>query len=248
MRWGRLVTVAGVLLVSIYASNATRLRAMAASRAPTISFSGHHWLVKSSATAVGPGPNLFTAANTAVDAAGNLHLRIDTSATGQWRSAEVINTKSLGYGTYRWTVVSEASRLDPNVVLGLFTWSDLPAFNHREIDIEWARWGNAADPANAQFVVQPFGTNGNLRRFTAPTGGPTVFEFNWAIDKVTYRVRQGAAVVNSWKYTGSDIPVPGGERTHMNLWLVDGKRPADGKPVDIVLSDFDFCTPSGVCG
>lgn len=247
MRWGRLVVVVGVLLVSIYASNATRLRAMATVRTPTLSFSGHRWTVKSSSAPMGPGPNLFSGANTSVDASGNLHLHIDKAATDQWRSAELVNTRSLGYGTYRWTVVSDPTALDPNVVLGLFTWSDLAAFNHREIDIEWARWGNAADPTNAQFVVQPFGTNGNLHRFVAPAGGPTVFEFTWSIDRVSYRLRRGTTVIDSWNYSGADIPMPGGERAHMNLWLLDGKGPTDAKPAEIVLSDFDFCTPAGMC-
>ncbi|MDQ4089270.1 MAG: hypothetical protein M3163_03045 [Actinomycetota bacterium] len=47
-------------------------------------------------------------------------------------------------------------RLDPNVVLGLFSWSDDPAYNYREIDIEVARWGDVAGDTNAQYVVQPW--------------------------------------------------------------------------------------------
>jgi hypothetical protein len=57
-------------------------------------------------------------------------------------------------------------KLDPNVVLGLFTWSDKAPSAHREIDIEFARWANAADPTNAQYVVQAYGGAGHLARFT----------------------------------------------------------------------------------
>lgn len=242
------MVVAGVLLVSVYASNASRFRAISAPRAADISFGGHHWAVKSSSSLVGPGPNLFARSNTSVDASGNLHLRIDASPTGTWRSAELVNTRSLGYGTYRFAVAADAAVLDANAVLGLFTWSDEPAFNHREIDIELARWGNATDPTTAQFVVQPFTKNGNVHRFIAPTVGPTVFEFVWAIDKITYRVRRGTTVVTSWNYTGGDIPTPGGEHAHLNLWLVDGQAPLDGQPIEVVLTDFDFCTPADVCG
>jgi hypothetical protein len=53
----------------------------------------------------------------------------------------------------RWRRVD---KLDPNMVLGLFTYDSDPAFNNREIDIEASRLGNAADPTNAQFVVQPY--------------------------------------------------------------------------------------------
>ena len=45
----------------------------------------------------------------------------------------------------------------PALVLGLFTWedhSDVPS--NRELDFEFARWGRASDPTNAQFVVQPY--------------------------------------------------------------------------------------------
>lgn len=51
------------------------------------------------------------------------------------QAAEVILSESLGYGTYSFTVSSPIGDLDPNVVLGLFTWSDDPAYHHREIDV-----------------------------------------------------------------------------------------------------------------
>ena len=133
----------------------------------TLSFGGHSWTVKSSAGKTGPGPNYFSAANATVDSSGNLHMRI-TKSKGKWSSSEIINTASLGYGTYRWTVVNDLATLDRNVVLGLFTWNDLPDYATRELDIEIARWGSATDSAN-------------------------------------------------------------------------------GLPVEIVLSNFDYCTPAGVC-
>jgi hypothetical protein len=57
--------------------------------------------VKSSAGAVGPGPNVFSdsASNVWVDGSGRLHLKL-TYSKGRWRCAEVINTQSLGRGRY----------------------------------------------------------------------------------------------------------------------------------------------------
>ena len=105
-----------------------------------ITFSGYTWDVKSSAGKVGPGPNSFSnsASNVWVDASGRLHLRI-TLSKGHWYCAEVVNRQSLGRGTYAWTLDSPVDALDPNVTLGLFTWNDDPAYNHRELDVELAR-------------------------------------------------------------------------------------------------------------
>src|SRR5262249_29722144 len=127
-----------------------------------LSFSGYDWLVKQSAdTRLGPGPNYFSDSPLSVwvDSAGRLHLRPERRS-GRWYAAEVISVASFGYGTYRWYLDSPVDSFDPNVVLGLFTWSDDPAYNHRELDIEFARWGNASY-ANGQYTVQPYSVVGN---------------------------------------------------------------------------------------
>lgn len=101
----------------------------------SIQFSGYAWRVKRHTTPVGPGPNLFSDSecNVWVDARGRLHLKI-THGGSRWECAEVICTRSLGYGTYRFYLDSEVHDLDPKVVLGLFTWSDTRDFGYREID------------------------------------------------------------------------------------------------------------------
>jgi hypothetical protein len=108
-----------------------------------IAFSGYDWLVKASENkAVGPGPNFFSGQNVWVRD-GELHLQI-SERDGRWYSAEIVSAASFGFGTYRFTLRSDVVDLDPNVVLGLFTWSDDAAFSHREIDIEISRWGDRA--------------------------------------------------------------------------------------------------------
>ena len=208
----------------------------------TVTFAGASWAVKASAGLIGPGPNLFSDSpeNVWVDDAGQLHMRI-TARDGQWRSAEVILDRSLGYGTYRWTVASPVGRLDPNVVLGLFTWSDDADYNHREIDIEVARWGDAAGASNAQYVVQPWDRAGNLRRFVQPDAAPTTHEFTWTSKSVSFRsATPSGETISAWTYKGRDVPRAGNERTRMNLWLNGGAPPADGAEVEVVLSGFTF--------
>src|SRR5436305_1591178 len=104
--------------------------------AEVVSFSGYQWRVKSSTGRVGPGPNYFCdrPENVRVDPEGRLHLAI-TSRDGNWQCAEVISTRSFGYGRYRFYLDSSPD-LDPNAVLGMFTWNDEPAYHHREVDIE----------------------------------------------------------------------------------------------------------------
>ena len=205
------------------------------------SFAGYSWSLKGSTEPVGPGPNVFSdwGDNVWVDSAGQLHLRT-TYRDGQWHSAEVILNQSLGYGKYTFNVASPLGNLDPNVVVGLFTWNDDAAHNHREIDVEFARWGNATDPTNAQHVVQPYDHAGNLRRFVQPLSGPSVHCFTWAPKSVTFTATSAAGEIANWRYTTRDVPRHGGERVHINLWLNGGTPPLNGAETEVAVSGFTF--------
>jgi hypothetical protein len=207
----------------------------------TVGFSGYEWAVKEPTTTFGPGPNYWSPDNVRVDAAGRLHLRI-TQVQGVWYCAEVTLDRELGYGTYRFSVDSSLGDLDPNVTLGLFTWSDDPAENNREMDIEIARWGDAADPTNAQYVVQPAGPPGHLTRFTQPSSPPrSIQSFTWLPDQVDFAsTREDGLPIAATDYTGDDVPTPGSERVHINLWLYAGLAPTDGDSVEVTLSNFTF--------
>ncbi|MGH6635400.1 MAG: hypothetical protein ACRED0_04455 [Gammaproteobacteria bacterium] len=103
-----------------------------------------------------------------------------TRSGGRWYCAEVVSADSFGFGTYRFSLDSPVDALDPNVVLGLFTWSDDPAYNNREIDIEFTRWGDPNNQ-NAQYVVQPYTLPQNIIRFDMPP----------AIDQSLHQVSMG---------------------------------------------------------
>jgi hypothetical protein len=229
--------VAGVVLSSIVLVGPAAAARPGGGGPTILAFDGYQWLVKSSARRIGPGPNLFATSNAWVDGAG-LHLRI-AKVNGKWNAAEVINQASLGRGTYSWTVTGDLAVLDRNAVLGLFTWNDDPAFNHRELDVEFSRWGNAADPTNGQFVVQPYATTGNLLRITQPAGvTSSTHAFTWRTASVDFA--SSAATPGSWSYAGPDVPQPGGENARMNLWLFRGQPPSNGQPIEIVITDFTF--------
>jgi hypothetical protein len=204
----------------------------------TLHWSGYDWDVKHQSRKIGPGPNFFSGAN-GVLRGDTLELKL-TRAGNKWYAAEVISRESFGYGRYEWQVGPIDGPLDPNVVLGLFTWNDDPAYNHREIDFEYARWGSASDPNNAQYVVQPYSTLGNELRWRQDVWGvTTIHSFTWYPDRVEFLSRTlDGTVLFKDTYTGPDVPLEGGENARMNLWLFRGAAPTDGTPVAITLERF----------
>lgn len=187
-----------------------------------VCFNGHWWIARTSNGYEGPGPNLWTSQNVSVQPDG-LHLKLNN------QSSEVISEDSYGYGTYTWDV--NLPNFDPNSVLSLFTWTDDPGpnGNHREIDFEQARWGWGGDPTNAQFVVQPYNINGNLKRINVPSGQTTI-TFNWQPNKVSF-----SAGGQTWDYAGSYIPQPPAH-VHMNLWAYQSYHPNQ----EVVIKSFNF--------
>jgi hypothetical protein len=162
-------------------------------------WSGYDWWVKTATSPFDPGPNYFSdsTTNVFVDMQGRLHLRI-THVGNQWRCAEIVSQTTFGYGTYAFHLASPVDALAPNVTLGLFTWTDQPDFAHREIDFEGGRWGNAADYANAQFVVQPYDQPSHLVRYRIPDP-PTnsVPSFNWQTNAITFFCATGTTAVSA---------------------------------------------------
>ncbi|MEO7664719.1 MAG: glycoside hydrolase family 16 protein [Candidatus Limnocylindrales bacterium] len=237
---GRGVLIAISIAISVaLVSGAAALAAGKPGYPTRVTWGGASWQVKTSNAAVGPGPNVYSASNVDVDASGFLHLRIAQQG-GKWTCAEVIGPTSFGYGSYAFVINSSLDGFDPNAVLGLFTWSDRPQYAHREIDIEVARWGNAADSTNAQFVVQPWDGPNHLVRLTEPGTVRTRQQFTWRAGQITWvatRLDTGAEIARS-VYTGTDVPKPGDERVRLNLWLFNGTAPA--APAEIVVESFTF--------
>lgn len=208
-----------------------------------LSFDGYTWSVKNSTSPIGPGPNLFDASGPYVDQSGALHLRILKTKLG-WESSEVILEPSLGYGTYMWTLRGPLSTLDPNVVLALFTYdsSDTSPSN-RELDFEASRFADTHS-SNAQYVVQPYTTPGNMRQFPLQSAVLTKIIMTWKRGSVVFSgntVRAEKTVpLPTWKNTSSSVPDHGAEQIHMSLWLFQGVPPSNGMPVSVTVTSFSF--------
>ena len=212
-----------------------------ASAAPRkiLSFSGYEWEVRESPSDRG-GANEYDAANAWVDADGFLHLKL-AQRDGRWMSAEVVLTRSLGFGTYAFTV-KDTSHLDPAAALGMLTWDDQSAEqNHRELDIEISQWGDRKIP-NAQYVVQPYYVPANVARFSAPAGTLT-HSLRWEPGRASFRTVRGAgaggALVAQHEFT-SGVPAPGAERVRMNLYFFRFSAASPQKDVEIVIERFQF--------
>ncbi|MCK5822039.1 MAG: hypothetical protein KAH17_09130 [Bacteroidales bacterium] len=214
----------------------------------SIYWSGLTWDIKGASHKQGPGPNFFSANRKSVwvDEQGQLHMTI-RRVNGNWICSEVICAEALGYGKYSFQLSSPVDKLDPNAVLGLFTWRTHGGKHNNEIDIEISRWGNPASP-NAQYVVQPYSIPGNMYRFRmSQQGGFSTHEFLWMQDAVYFHSFHGHYInigdypeMKSWIYTKSMIPNPKRTQVRINLWLNEPSGPMKKKDIEVVIKAFNF--------
>ena len=207
----------------------------------TISFSGYEWRLRDAPSARGGG-NGYDPANVWVDADGRMHLRIAKSAN-DWSCAEASLTRSLGFGTYSFTV-EDTSSIDPAAVLGMFTFDYSGADeNYHEMAIEISRWG---DPLikGGQYVVQPYYVAANVARFSIPRGTLT-HSFRWHPGVVSFRTVKGSkadaslAAVAEHTFT-SGIPTHGIESARMNLYVFRSAKIPFAQASEVIVDRFEF--------
>lgn len=244
---------------TIYIDNLRLQRNPRASTTRQISFAGLQWTVKDSGWGtLDPGLNLWSDSqkNVWVDPNGYLRLKI-ANRCDKWFSSEVISESHLGCGKYIFTVKGRPDLLDPHVILGLFLYDD-PDPGLHEIDIEFAKWWDPDNPANASYCVQPWDEPNHCHRFytDCSPNDLTTHEILWAPDRVDFRSYFGdfplsdpCDLIYSWCYTGPDIPQPKDERAHINFWLLPPEGsppgtpaapPTDGQEAEIVIKNFLF--------
>lgn len=214
--------------------------------ASIISFSGYNWKVKNStATKIGPGPNFWSSRNVWVDTAGHLHLRL-VKWRNKWFCAEVQSVDSFAMGTWQWKMEGTVDLLDKNVVLGLFNYSGNDGFD--EMDIEFARWGNAANP-NLNYTVWPaqsgFANFSYAENFTL-NGTYTTHRFTRSSTAVIFQSMHGfhddetnlfaTATCTSPPKSISQRKMP----AFMNLWMFQGRPPSDAQAVEIIVHEFRY--------
>jgi hypothetical protein len=195
-----------------------------------IEFSDFTWRVRWKPSDRGGASNSYDPNNVFTDRAGALHLQV-VKRDQHWTCSEVKLTRSLGYGTYSFTV-EDTSRLDPAVVFGMFTWDySTDEQNNREFDINISRWADP-DNRNAEFTLQPAFLASNVSRFIAPAG-KLRHTIVWESGRITMTTSRadgppGAPTVSRHVFT-SEVPTPGSESIRMSLYVYsNGKRRASG--------------------
>jgi hypothetical protein len=217
--------------------------------AKTIRFSGYDWTVRSGTG--GPGPCTWSESNVAVDANGDLHLKLKEMGKS-WSCAEIESVRRLGFGAYQFWVVGAIDRLDPNVVLGLFNYPtpDLGPDGTNELDVEIARWGDPAAP-NLNFTAWPARAGlppAGKSYFFSLDGTYTTHRFTWSGRGIRFQSLNGhrnddQSPIAAWSFVP---PKPARrvpqhpEPVHLNLWLHNGLPPTDGKEVEIVIRSFTY--------
>lgn len=220
-----------------------------AAQASEIQFGSYFWTVRSGHG--GPGPNAWEEGNVWLDGATNLHLRIRQVA-GHWSCAEITMRRRLGFGRYQFQITGQLDRLDDNVVLGLFNYptSDVGSDGTHEIDIEFARWGQAKNPMG-NFTVWPLeqGRKQTTKPFSfSLAGDQTTHRFTWSRGQILFQSLKGhrnddGEEFSRWRYQPQEparsisqaaMPV------HINLWLFRGRPPKDKQEVEVIIRDFKF--------
>lgn len=235
-------------------------------------FSGYGWKIKSSTTPVGPGPNYFSKTNTWIDSNGFLHLIVSNN-NGRWESAEVICTENTGYGTYIFTIGNDISKMNENLVLGLFTWDDNTFYSdgNSEVDIEFSKWFKKSDSLLLTCSVQPVVFDNSIpysERTNKPSmivsklSYPSTHGFKWTSNDIQWYSYSGKSYpgieeIANWRFDKTNpsrvkleggkssnpivIPQPGNStNARMNLWLLNGKIPSDGKNFEVIIEKFQF--------
>ena len=215
-----------------------------------IKWKGYDWNVTQGGMA---GVAAGSQANVSIDAAGYLHLRIAKNS-GVWTASELFSAQTLGFGSYQWQLEGPVDTFDKQIVLGLFPYgptAGIGADGTNEIDIEWARWGQATGE-NVSFTNYPAsGKTVGTKAYQASLGGGTssTARFTWSSQYIESAVLKGYQALGSetgllakWRYApanpSTNIPqqaLPLG----MNLWCFEAP-PTDGQDLEIVVRDFQF--------
>ena len=209
-----------------------------------IHFSGYDWTVRMTSAARGGVDNLYDADNAWLDPQGALHLRI-TKKGGKWTCALVSQTRSLGYGTYIFTV-HDVSQLEPAAVLSAHTFDESGGDQHyREMDVEISRWGNVRSTDNVRYGIVPLYLPANTASFSEPAG---VFTHTmlWEPGRLTFKTFRGSSSrrpedtgFHAHVFT-SGVPSPGKELFVFMFYVLPSDKTPLTKDNELVIDKFDY--------
>ncbi|MBI1183250.1 hypothetical protein GC194_03185 [bacterium] len=194
-----------LLIMLVFASNSCRQDPppFGERTGDSLFFSGRFWTIKTfENSTMGPGPNYFSnhPNHLWVDSKDRLHLTIKQT-NNKWYATEVVSTDTMGYGTYRFTIVGNLYDIPANITLGLFTWDNNTFYSdgNSEVDIEFSKWGDTASNQTLNYAVQPvafgpvFAERHNNPQLENPAllNGESTHEFTWTPDSIVWNSYAG---------------------------------------------------------
>lgn len=207
-----------------------------------VQFSGYDWQVRGGKID-GFGARIARdPSNVWVDDKGFLHLRI-SKIGDDWGGIEIALTRSLGYGTYKFTV-RDTAQLEPAAYFAMLTYDDRESGEHnREMDIEICRWGGPTK-TNLHYVLQPYYIPVNVASFSLPAG-PVTNILVWNAGLAELKTVRGAGndrnaqILAEHKFS-SGIPTPGEEMVHLCLFAFPNAKIPLQRENEIVVEKFEF--------
>ena len=210
-------------------------------------FGTNEWFIRTGPNPGGAGPNYWGSGKESVEVVDNkLHLRI-AQVNGRWTSAEVMTPIPDGKRGAVIMITSPTHDLDPRLVIGMFAYRD----DHNELDVEISRFGSPASLYNAQYAVHS--PRGGVEKYPfsithSPESPATMHTITWGprvspgvglgIEPISF-ASDGIGVRESWDYAGAAVNL---QRAwlHINVWLYEGKAPANGQPIDVEIGSIRF--------
>src|SRR5271165_1075711 len=221
----------GVLAIAVVESDG-----VPSASGKSLLFGGYEWMIRQIPASPAGTQNDYDPANAWADENGHLHLRI-SGRSGHWSSAEVHLTRSLGYGSYRFTV-RDLAHLEPSAVFAMVT-AD-PNVVSGEMDIEISKWGELTG-RNGQFVIQPYYVPANTVQFQVPAGTAT-FLLRWSAGRATFQSFSGEnanTLLREHVFT-SGVPSPATESVRMNLYVFGDTRNPLRQGTEVVVDSFEY--------
>ena len=189
----------------------------------------------------------WSAANVHQDGT-NLDLSL-TNADGQTPvAAEIISTRSMGYGTYEMTFKGDFSTFDKYTVFGgffTFDWSYNKDDGYREIDaMEISRWGG--DTLKGLTTYYPYtntqGVGIKPENIWPDSWTHATAKLEWTPNKITWSLRNADTGEEfPIKEISTDIIKPANQQIHSNIWTLhtDAGWPAN-TPQKVTLESFSY--------
>jgi hypothetical protein len=205
-----------------------------------IDWAGYRWSIQNNYES----GTLVYDASVWVDTQGRLHLKYtNQTPTGRWTEVLMVTPSAgdgkeyWGYGDYIWRIEdSSLDFIDPRMNFALWLFDNTVPPGYNEMDFEMIHW-NPNGP-NGSTTVHNGGTLQNYFPFYDTTSTLTI---QWHPDRVQFIAESEEDGRMVW---GTSEPLHLATPSETQLWmgLMMWKKtvPSDGKPVEVIIKDFQF--------